>query len=74
MNFLMHLRGDSSRLKKIVVAFVEVLTTLSLLATIANTKDKSKYSLHINHKKSKNSDLWEMHCKDFVTQENQFYL
>ena len=53
--------------KKIVVAFSGGAdSTLSLLATIANTKDKSKITaLHINHKKSKNSDLWEMHCKDF---------
>ena len=41
--------------KKIVVAFSGGAdSTLSLLATIANTKDKSKITaLHINHKKSK---------------------
>ncbi len=55
--------------KQIVVAFSGGAdSTLSLLATMANTKDKSKITaLHINHKKSKNSDLWEIHCKNFCS-------
>ena len=64
-NFINQL--DKVYSKKIVVAFSGGAdSTLSLLATIANTKDKSKITaLHINQKKSKNSDVWEMHCKDF---------